>query len=173
MVVVRERWRRLRRHKWLSLLIDVVLIMVVLGAVHSWQTRNLPVDEPAPETRLALLDGSGIASAAQGGETGIVYFFAPWCFYCKASISNLNSLVAEGSVAWGAVVALDYGSVEEVQAFIDETGVSLPVLMGTAQTAVDWSIRGFPTYFVVDGEGRITSRSVGYSTWLGMRLRAL
>ena len=143
----------------------------MLLAVHAWQTRNLPVDEPAPGTVLALLDGSGVANAVQTGETGIVYFFAPWCFYCKSSISNLDDLVAGGSVAWGTVVALDYGSVDEVQAFIDETGVSLPVLMGTGQTAADWSIRGFPTYYVIDGEGRITSRSVGYSTWLGMWAR--
>lgn len=173
MASVFEAWRRLRNHKWLSLCLDVVLIIGVLLAVHAWQTRNLPLDEPAPETLLALLDGSGIADAVQPGATGIVYFFAPWCFYCKASIDNLDGLVAGGDVAWGTVVALDYESVEEVQAFIDDTGVALPVLMGTRQTAADWSITGFPTYYVIDGDGHITSRSVGYSTWLGMRLRAL
>lgn len=170
---IADLWRDLRRRKGISLVIDVVLIVVVLLAIHAWQTRNLPVDEPAPATVLALLDGSGIADAIQPGATGIVYFFAPWCFYCKSSIDNLDGLVAGGEVAWGTAVALDYGSPEEVQDFIDETGVSLPVLMGTGQTAADWSIRGFPTYYVIDGEGRITSRSVGYSTWLGMRLRAL
>lgn len=148
-----------------------MLISAVFFAVHTWQTRNLPVDEPAPETILALLDGSGIHPAVISGEAGIVYFFAPWCFYCRTSIDNLDELVAEGKVAWATVVALDYQDTAEVQEFIDDTGVTLPVLMGNPATAFDWSVRAFPTYYVIDTDGRITSRAVGYSTKAGMRFR--
>lgn len=168
---IQSLWRRLRSRFWLSLAFDVALIVMVFFAVHSWQTRDLPLDEPAPETVLALLDGSGIYSAVQPGEAGIVYFFAPWCFYCRSSIGNLNDLVADGNVAWGVVIALDYASAAEVQEFIDETAVTLPVLMGNPATAADWSIRGFPTYYVLDDSGLISSRAVGYSTMLGMRVR--
>lgn len=164
-------WKRFRSHFWGALLFDVVLIAGVFFAVHAWQTRDLPIDESAPETVLALLDGSGISSAISDGNAGIVYFFAPWCFYCRTSIDNLDELVKEGAVAWGSVVALDYADAAEVQEFIDETGVSLPVLMGNPATAADWSVRAFPTYYVIDSNGRISSRAVGYSTKLGMRYR--
>lgn len=145
--------------------------MAVFFAVHSWQTRDLPIDQPAPETILALLGDSGIQSAVTGGEAGIVYFFAPWCFYCRSSIGNLDELLADGKLAWAAAVALDYSDTDEVQAFVDQTGISLPVLLGNTTTANDWSIRAFPTYYVIDADGRISSRSVGYSTRLGMRFR--
>ncbi len=164
-------WKQFRSHFWGALLFDVVLIAGVFFAVHAWQTRDLPIDESAPETVLALLDGSGISNAISDGDAGIVYFFAPWCFYCRTSIDNLDELVKEGVVAWGSVVALDYADAAEVQEFIDETGVSLPVLMGNPATAADWSVRAFPTYYVIDSNGRISSRSVGYSTKLGMRYR--
>lgn len=167
----KERWRRFRSRFWLSLAFDIVVLAAVFLLIHSWQTRDLPIDEPAPQARLALLDGGGLRSAVVPGEAGIVYFFAPWCFYCRSSIGNLQDLVDEGYVSWASVVALDYGDAGEVQAFIDKTGVSLPVLMGNAQTANDWSIRAFPTYYVIDAEGRISSRSVGYSTGLGMLIR--
>lgn len=166
-----KAWTRLRSNFWLSLAFDAVLIAAVFYAVHSWQTRELPIDEPAPETVLALLDGSGIRSAVNAGEAGIVYFFAPWCFYCRTSIGNLDDLVADGQVAWATTVALDYTDAREVQEFIDKTGVSLPVLMGNPGTASDWSVRAFPTYYVIDAEGSISSRSVGYSTRVGMRIR--
>lgn len=169
---LREHWSRFRERKAMSLLFDAVLILAVFFAIHAWQTRDLPVDETAPETVLARLDGGGPVSAMRPGETGIVYFFAPWCGYCKVSIDNLDSLVADGAIAWGTAVALDYADSKAVQDFVDETGISLPVLMGDRETAIDWSVRGFPTYYVIDAEGRIASRSVGYSTWLGMRLRA-
>ncbi len=150
---------------------DAVVIALVFYAVHSWQTRNLPIDEPAPRTLLALLDGSGIGPAVTAGDAGVVYFFAPWCFYCRTSIGNLDELVKNGDIAWGTVIALDYSDLAEVQEFIDETGVTLPVLMGNPQTASAWSVRAFPTYYVIDSDGQISSRSVGYSTKLGMRFR--
>jgi thiol-disulfide isomerase/thioredoxin len=165
-------WRRFRERKALSLLFDVAVIIAVFLAIHAWQTRQLPVDEPAPHTLLERLDGSGLANAVQVGKPGIIYFFAPWCTVCKTSIDNLDDLVNDGSVAWGAAVALDYGGAGEVRAFVEDTGVTLPVFMGHAETASDWSIRAYPTYYVIDADGRISSRSVGYSTWMGMRLRA-
>ncbi len=140
-------------------------------AIHAWQTRDLPLDEPAPETVLALLDGSGLRPAVSTGQAGIIYFFAPWCFYCRNSIGNLDDLVTDGDVSWGTAVALDYADTAEVEEFVARTGISLPVLMGDGQTASDWSIRAFPTYYVIDAQGRISSRSVGYSTGFGMLIR--
>jgi len=120
---------------------------------------------------LSLLDSSEIQSAVREGEAGIVYFFAPWCFYCRTSIDNLDALVDNGKLAWAAAVALDFGDVDEVREFVQETGIDLPVFLGNAGTARDWSVRAFPTYYVIDADGRISSRSVGYSTSLGMRFR--
>ena len=168
---LRERWQQLRSRFWLSLSFDVLLVLAVFLMVHAWQTRDLPIDEPAPETILALLGDTEVRSAVIAGEPGIVYFFAPWCFYCRSSIGNLQDLVEDGYVNWGTVVALDYGDADEVRSFIEKTGVSMPVLMGNAQTASDWGVRAFPTYYVIDSEGRISSRSVGYSTSLGMMIR--
>ena len=164
-------WRRLRSHYWLALAFDAAAILLLFVAVHAWQTRDLPIDQAAPQTFLPLLGEQGVGSAIREGEAGIVYFFAPWCGICRVSIGNLDELVAEGRVAWATVVALDYQQADEVSEFIDKTGVTLPVLMGNAQTARDWSIGAFPTYYVIDAQGRISSRSVGYSTTPGMLFR--
>jgi thiol-disulfide isomerase/thioredoxin len=164
-------WRRLRARFWWSLAFDALLLAAIFLAIHAWQTRNLPDDVPAPRTVLALLDGGEARDAVVPGKVGVVYFFAPWCFYCKTSIGNLDDLVADGRVDWATAVALDYGEPEEVRSFVAGTGISLPVLMGDPGTAADWSVRAFPTYYVIDSKGRIDSRSVGYSTLLGMLAR--
>jgi thiol-disulfide isomerase/thioredoxin len=169
---VRSAWTALRARRWLSLAFDVAVIVALFLAVHTWQTRDLPVDRPAPPTVLPLLGSGQAQSAIAPGRAGIVYFMAPWCRVCKASIGNLDSLVAAGAVPWATVVALDFVEPGEVQAFIEQTDIDLPVLLGRSQTAADWSVRAFPTYYVIDSNGRIDSRSVGYSTWLGMRWRS-
>ena len=72
----KSAWQRIRSHFYLSLVLDIFVILSIFLAIHAWQTRNLPLDEPAPETALFLLKGSGIHPAVTPGETGIVYFFA-------------------------------------------------------------------------------------------------
>jgi thiol-disulfide isomerase/thioredoxin len=168
---LKSGWKKLRSHFWGSLAFDVALMIVAFLLISMWQTRNLPDDDHTPPLELAWLDDMRADSAMVSGETGVVYFFAPWCFYCKKSIDNLDELVSGGQLAWARVVALEYESLDEVREFISETGVNLPVLLGDPQTTSDWQIRGFPTYFVIDGNGQIVSRSVGYSTKLGLQAR--
>ena len=164
-------WKTLRGHFWGSLAVDVALIISVFVLVSMWQTRNLPDDTHTPPLELAWLDDMQADSVMVEGQVGVVYFFAPWCFYCRKSIDNLDELVASGQLSWARLVALEYGDHDEIREFIRETGVHLPVLLGGPQTSNDWQIRGFPTYFVIDGKGKIVSRSVGYSTKLGLQAR--
>lgn len=169
---LKSAWKVLRGNFWGSLAVDAALLILVFVLISLWQTRNLPDDEHTPSLQLGWLDDRKAESVMVPGQVGVVYFFAPWCFYCRKSIDNLDELVASGNLAWARVVALEYESLDEVREFINETGVSLPVLLGSPQTTKDWQIRGFPTYFVIDGDGKIASRSVGYSTKIGLQVRA-
>jgi thiol-disulfide isomerase/thioredoxin len=168
---LRATWSRWRQRFWLSLLGDVLVIVMLMWGVHQWQTRDLPLKTPAPDARLMQLASSLPANIVTDSQVGVVYFFAPWCSYCRHSIGNLNNLVANNELAWATAVALDYGNEAEVNQFVSKTGISLPVLMGKNSTAVDWGVRAFPTYFVIDSAGNIVSRSVGYSTSLGLKAR--
>lgn len=165
-------WSALRRRYWLALGFDVMAIVLVFWLIQAWQTRDLPINQPAPATVLASLGGLQHQSAITAGQAGVVYFFAPWCGVCRHSISNLDALVGTGSIAWATSIALDYADEQEVTAFVEDTGITLPVLLGHAGTAADWGVRAFPTYYVIDAAGQISSRSIGYSTWLGLRARA-
>jgi thiol-disulfide isomerase/thioredoxin len=161
-------WKRLRSHYWGALGFDLLFIILLFWAVHAWQTRNLPIGEQPPSLPLLALDSALAPAPPPPGRGGVVYFFAPWCHYCRHSIDNLDELVRSGSVDWARTVALDYGDVFEVQEFVDQTGLTLPVLMGDAHTAREWGVTAFPTYFVIGTDGRIKHHAVGYSTKLGM-----
>ena len=169
---LKSGWKALRGNFWGSLAFDVAILISIFVLISMWQTRNLPDDEHIPPLELSWLDDMRADSVMVSGETGVVYFFAPWCFYCRKSIDNLDELVASGKLSWARVVALEYESLDDVREFIRETGIDLPVLLGGPQTSKDWQIRVFPTYFVIDGDGKIVSRSVGYSTKIGLQIRA-
>ena len=164
-------WKNLRSRYWLALSFDLLALLVVMWGIHIWQTRDLPFGEAAPPTVLKLLANSELAHAIKPGDSGVVYFFAPWCAICKHSIGNLDQQLQNGDIKWATAIALDFADQSEVMEFVAETGIGLPVLLGSDQTANDWNIRAFPTYFVIDQAGNIASHSVGYSTSLGLRLR--
>jgi len=166
-------WAALRNSRWGSLAFDVSAIVLVFLAIHAWNTRALPRGAGLPGLDLPRLETGAGPAGLPAGRAGVVYFFAPWCFYCRTSMDNLESLVASGDIAWARAVALDYANPDEVREFIARVGWTQPVLLGDAGTARDWSIRAYPTYFVIGPGGRIHSRSVGYSTWLGLRIRTL
>ena len=170
-MMIKAAWKALRANYWGSLAFDIVWIMLAFMLIHAWQTRNLPDDDHTPPLELAWLDDMKADSIMVAGETGVVYFFAPWCFYCRHSIDNLDELVESGNLSWARAVELDFGSLDEVREFISETDVDLPVLLGSPQTTRDWQIQAFPTYFVIDGDGQIVSRSGGYSTKIGLQTR--
>lgn len=144
----------------------------LMVAIHAWQTRGLPIEEPAPVRPLFTLDGAGPQIPVVPGEVGVVYFFAPWCHVCRASMGNLDELLANGKVDWASAIALDFENTTQVQQFVDEVGIdAMPVFLGGGEEVANWKIRAYPTYFVLDSNGRIESSSVGYSTSLGLRFR--
>ena len=165
-------WAAIRRRPGLALVFDVFVIVLIFFLIHTWNTRQLPQGDAVPTLVLAQLDSPAIEQALPSDGVGVIYFFAPWCIYCRNSIDNLDKLVANGHIAWARAVALDYENLAEVRQFVAETGLQQPVLLGDQKTIRDWSINGYPTYFVLDANRNITSRSVGYSTSLGLWARS-
>ena len=121
--------------------------------------RGIP-DQQVPEQQI------------QGQKT-LLYFFAPWCGICRLSMPNLKYLQADNEGLAVYAIALQYDSAEQVSEFIADLDLQVPVLLGNQQMATDYQIQAFPTYYVIDENGHISAKSLGYSTALGLWLRSL
>ncbi len=165
----------IKKHKWASLLIEVSLIVLILFVFSWYQSRGtLAADgKMAPDFVLKSLDGKTYQLSEFKGKKVLVYFFAPWCSICHLSGDNLNDLRAARTdeELEILVVGLSYEFPAEIQDFANELQLTMPVLYGTEQQIKDYKIKGYPTYYVIDEEGRVTHRSIGYSTEIGLRLR--
>ncbi|CAM5225405.1 TlpA family protein disulfide reductase [Alishewanella longhuensis] len=120
--------------------------------------RGIP-DQQVPEQQI------------QGQKT-LLYFFAPWCGICRLSMPNLKYLQADNEGLAVYAIALQYDSAEQVSEFIADLDLQVPVLLGNQQMATDYQIQAFPTYYVIDENGHISAKSLGYSTALGLWLRS-
>lgn len=169
-------WQRLRKNYWLSLVFDATLIGMVFIGISFWQARDLlPGDSGvlAPAFSLPDRHGNIVSLEDYRGKRVVVYFFAPWCRVCALSIHNLVDLAASRDPEL-VILALgvDYQQADDIWDFADKHDLQMPVLLGSNQQMRDWKIKAFPSYYVLNETGQVISRSVGYSTEVGIRWRA-
>jgi len=163
---------------WKKLSLEIIFFVVVFSALSYWQETSLLDSKSRPATIIAnTLDGQVISFPDTDNmpDKTLIYFFAPWCKVCHISISNLNILrsqVPESKLDI-IIVALDWKSNSEITEYMAEHELTFPVIMGDQQWLQQYKIKGFPTYYVLDKEAQVISRSIGYSSSVGMLRRVL
>lgn len=141
-------------------------------------STNTPLTEIAKATQAVVIDevptlmGETISLNAQG-KTTILYFFAPWCQVCHASIGNLQALFQKNEQLDVIAVAMDFTSSEEVMRFTSQHQLTFPIALGNEAIKQTFEISGYPSYYVLNEENVIIGKSMGYSSELGLYLRSL
>lgn len=125
----------------------------------------------APLADLALADQNGVEHRLSDyrGKAVFLNFFATWCGPCQREIPDIEALYAERGRNEGDLVVLGVAnpktdehprnsdvSEPEVRAFIDEEGITYPVLMDTTgQLFAAYGVSAFPTTFMIDADGNV------------------
>lgn len=132
-----------------------------------------PVLMPVPGRPLAsdftLADPDGLLHRLSDhrGRPVILNFWATWCPPCRAEMPSMQraheTLVKEGIVLIAVNVGDDIDSIDEFLAVLPVT-FPLP-LDRDGQVAARYPMRGLPTTFVIDPNGRIVLRAVGEQRW--------
>jgi thiol-disulfide isomerase/thioredoxin len=161
-----------RPARWI---LQAIAVLLPALAIYAWQTRDLlPAGEriAAPEFHLPALSGGAVGLDALRGRTTVLYFFAPWCGVCAASSPQLRWFDRwMGDEVQLVLVGLDWSNRAELEAYAARHELSMPVLAAGPALAADYRIRGYPTYYVLDADGRIAGRDFGYTTAPGLWLR--
>lgn len=157
--------------------------IVIIAGVFYWQNHHLlnyqdnnQTPQSAHSQKLLSLTGKveSIIDPTSNQST-IIYFFAPWCSICDWSIGNLESqrkslLEKNYRVVY---VALSWENKENVIEFAKRNQLSEPTLLGTPNIMQDFKVKGFPTYYLINPDGKVLSGNQGYSSKLGIWLRSL
>jgi len=122
--------------------------------------------------KVPSLMGNTVSLNAQG-KTTILYFFAPWCQVCHASIGNLQALYQKNENFEVIAIALDFTNHQEVMKFTSKHQLTFPIALGNEAIKQTFEISGYPSYYVLNEENVIIGKSMGYSSELGLYLRSL
>jgi cytochrome c biogenesis protein CcmG, thiol:disulfide interchange protein DsbE len=125
---------------------------------------------PAPNFTLEDISGKSLSLSDVKGKVVLVDFWATWCGPCRMSIPELVDLQekyrGKGLVVVGISVDDEKVSKGELVAFKEKMRINYPILRANDKVYVDYFGRasGFsiPTLFVIDREGKVRNRLVGF-----------
>lgn len=125
----------------------------------------------APLAEASFLDQDGVEHrlADYRGKAVFLNFFATWCGPCKNEIPDIEALHRTRGGDGGEVAVLGVANprtdahpaandadIAEVERFIDEQGITYPVLMDTTgELFAAYGVRAFPTTFMIDRDGSV------------------
>jgi cytochrome c biogenesis protein CcmG, thiol:disulfide interchange protein DsbE len=155
-----------------AIAVDVLLVGIVLVLLYQ---RALPqaaaalglgsAGEPAPHFALTTLDGEPIDLAALQGQVVLVNFWASWCPPCRIEMPGFERVYRErrddGFVIVG--IATDRHAEDAIRAFVADHDITYPIALATSQVVRDYGgINRLPESFLLDREGRVRHRVIGY-----------
>jgi len=126
-------------------------------------TAQSGLPRQAPDFSLPDLSGQKLTLSSYRGKVVLLDFWATWCAPCREEIPRFvemqDKYQAQGLQILG--VSMD-DSPEPVREFSQKFHMNYPVVIGNAKTGELYGgILGLPVAYLIDREGRVTSRHIG------------
>lgn len=137
--------------------------MVLLATALPLRRSTAALNAPAPDFRLAALDGGLVSLADFSGRIVLLNFWATWCLDCRREAPALEALHRgyKGEGFSVLAVSLDQDGRKTLGAFVAEHKLTYPVLLADKKTPLAYGVYGLPTSYLVDGGGVVVRRYVG------------
>ena len=124
----------------------------------------------APNFLLRSLDGEPVRLSDLQGQPVVVNFWATWCSTCRAETPDLIDLYEEHRDTGLTLLGVNLREADgQVQGFVDDFGITFPVLLDrNGQVASTWRIggpnNGVPSTYFIDSNGIVQLVVFGFLT---------
>lgn len=139
--------------------VPITILILVLAACGAPEGSREAPELSLPDIR----DRHTVSLSAFRGRPVFVSFWATWCDSCREEMPALEEIhrrrAGAGLVILG--VSLDEEAAVAVPPFAREHHLTFSLLRGDRKAVADYAVRGLPTAFLIDAEGRVTRRWVG------------
>lgn len=149
----------------------------VLPDVHPFKAQaSKPKPEgganEAPDFTLTDSNGKTVSlSDYRGKKVVILDFWATWCGPCRAAMPLIQSFYDKNKKNVEVLSINEQESSDRVNAFLKQTGYTYRVLLDKdGKVESSYRVYGIPTLFVVDKDGDLRHKSVGYRPDLEQQL---
>ncbi len=138
------------------------LIILVLASGIAYAAE---IGEKAPDFSLLNLSQKKVRLSDYRGKVIILDFWDTWCSPCRMEIPDFVELQKEWADKGVQIIGVAFGrqGLKAVKSFARKYKMNYPVLLCDELTLRKYGpIRGIPTTFVIDREGKIYRKYIGY-----------
>ncbi|MDH3762571.1 MAG: redoxin domain-containing protein [Gammaproteobacteria bacterium] len=126
-----------------------------------------PIRTPsvAPDLIFHNMDEEKVDLKDYRGKVVVVNFWATWCPPCRREMGSMERLYQATRDSNVEILAVNIGEdLDTVFSFLGtvEPSPTFPLLFDTdAVSMKQWKVKGLPTTYIVDSEGRLAYRAIG------------
>lgn len=168
--------------KWRNLLIALLLVgligWVVYDNIRTKDDASTPpaaegeivpgvnVGDTAVDFTLTTLDGQTVKLSDYRGKKVLLNFWATWCPPCKVEMPHMEKFYKDYQdkqvVILGVNLAHTESSVEDVQRFVKNYGLTFPIVSDEkGKISSRYQVVAYPTSYVIDSQGVIRNKFQG------------
>lgn len=133
------------------------------------ELKESMMNKPAPSFTLKDLAGKDVSLESLKGKVVVVDFWATWCGPCKASFPGMqdavNKFASSDDVVFLFVDTWERADdkAKNAKDFIESKSYTFHVLLDEDNKVVaDFGVNGIPTKFIIDKNGNIRFKNIGF-----------
>jgi len=158
-----------RIYKSLSIVLVLILTSFLnIQGVSAAQTLTEVKGKPAAANfKLEDQEGKFVQLTDYKGKVVIINFWATWCPPCRKEMPSMQRAWEKLQKEDIAMLGINVGEDSDaIFAFTAEYPVDFPLLMDkTSSVSREWRVRGLPSTYVIDPQGRIIYQAIGGREW--------
>ncbi len=142
------------------------LLALLLSVVACWAHASGPVvGTPAPAALGMARDGDPVDLQQFRGKIVVVTFWASWCTYCLKELPVLDALQQQAGELLQVVAVNVKDSPQDYRAMMRQMkGYRLLQSRDVnGRIADSYGVTGYPSLWIIDREGKVAARHVGYA----------
>ena len=116
----------------------------------------------APPFTLARIGGGEVSLADSDGRVRLVDFWTTWCPPCREEIPMLNELQLAYRGRGLDIIAISPEEADILEEFQADNPVEYTSLIGTEELVLEYGALGYPTAFLIDGDGYVVDFFFGH-----------